>query len=274
MIAYQYQILRYRPDQVSGEFANVGIVMYSKEQRFLMCKVIPHIGRVHQMFPNVHSRPFISSLKHISDLLNTIGTRIKNELDLHFKHSLEQITGTVLTPDDSSVYFTEVNTGIDLSLDNAFEDLFIRMVRTETNKEESIHSDHDVWQKIYNPYFEKLNITNQFRKTTIKTAHTEFELDHTAKNGQLHILESVAFNLSHQKSIKDKILKYSGLLQEIGTSGEKTKIHLLTKLPDDVELKNLVIKMLTRDSGTSKMDIITEDQAGVFAEKLAKEIAE
>lgn len=274
MITYQYQILRYRPDQVSGEFANVGIVMYNKEENFLRCNVIQHFGRVHQIFPLLNSRSFISSLKQICELLNTIGLRKETQIEEHLNHSLEQITASVLPPDDSSLYFSEINTGIDVSLETAFHDLFNRMVHPESTKEKEVHSDAEVWQKIYKPYFEKLQITNHLKHITFKTEHTEFELDHTAQNGQLHILESVAFNMTHAKTIKDKVLKYSGLLQEIGTSKQKSKIHLLTKLPENPELKKMVVTMLNKTSGTSKMDVITEDQIAEFAEQLNKELAE
>lgn len=274
MITFQYQILRYRPDQVSGEFSNVGIVMYSQEHKFLKCKVIQHIGRVHHLFPGVHSRLFISSLKGISELINAIGLQKLNELDTYHNHSLEQITTSVLPLDNSSLYFDIVNSGIDLSLDVAFDDLFSRIVNPEITKEEEVHSDAEVWQKIYKPYFEKLNITHRFGKKIIKTQHTELELEHAVQNGKLHVLEPAAFNLSNESRIKDKVLKYSGLLHEVGTQSEETQFHLLAKMPDSPELTKFILAVLNNSSGTSTMNIVTENDFEDFASQLMEDLQE
>ncbi|MDP5172607.1 MAG: DUF3037 domain-containing protein, partial [Bacteroidia bacterium] len=40
MKKYHYQIIRYVHDHFTGEFVNVGVVVYSKENGFLDCRTV------------------------------------------------------------------------------------------------------------------------------------------------------------------------------------------------------------------------------------------
>lgn len=51
MKTYQYQILQYRPDPVSGEFVNVGLVLFQPEERYLKGRVVGVISLLSDFSP-------------------------------------------------------------------------------------------------------------------------------------------------------------------------------------------------------------------------------
>jgi len=50
MNAYEYQVLRFLPDRVSGEFVNVGLVLYHPETGFLRAGFLRSVSRVTAFF--------------------------------------------------------------------------------------------------------------------------------------------------------------------------------------------------------------------------------
>jgi len=75
MITIQYQILRYLPDRVSGEFVNLGIVAFDSSNKILKSKFINKIGKISSFFPNINSRYLIKSIKTIQQDLAFQETR-------------------------------------------------------------------------------------------------------------------------------------------------------------------------------------------------------
>ena len=62
MIKYQYQILRYIHDQFTGEFGNVGIVLYVPETNFLRCKVVSRYARLSDFFGDINGQFLVSGI--------------------------------------------------------------------------------------------------------------------------------------------------------------------------------------------------------------------
>jgi hypothetical protein len=50
MKTYQYQIIRYLHDRVTGDFINVGVIVYAPDYQYLNCKIIAKYGRITSFF--------------------------------------------------------------------------------------------------------------------------------------------------------------------------------------------------------------------------------
>src|SRR5215203_1747561 len=101
MKTIHYQILRYLPDRVSGEFVNLGIVAYDGQNRIVKSKFISRIGNISSFFPNINSKYLIKSIKTIQNDLFQISKRFISEFTFEKIESIEQITSMVLPKDDS-----------------------------------------------------------------------------------------------------------------------------------------------------------------------------
>ena len=126
MKKYQYQIVRYIHDRVTSEFVNVGIIVFQQDSKFLGAKFASKFSRVSQFFSDVNGHSLIHNLKNIEKTINEL-SKTTNQLFFNFTE-LSEITNKLFPKDDSAIFFTEVDYGIDLSPEIALEDLFDRLV--------------------------------------------------------------------------------------------------------------------------------------------------
>jgi hypothetical protein len=67
---YQYQIIRYHHDIATGEFVNVGVVVYCQESGFLKAKVLTKDAHISRFFENVNGQFVLRMLKAINKQTN------------------------------------------------------------------------------------------------------------------------------------------------------------------------------------------------------------
>jgi hypothetical protein len=126
MKKYQYQIVRYVHDQITGEFVNVGIIVFHPESNFLEGRFIKKYHRITQFFKNVNGDFLVSTLRNFNQELMFDNSRL-GELFTNYKN-LDTITSSILPKDDSALICSQVYQGVDIDLSKATEDLFDRLV--------------------------------------------------------------------------------------------------------------------------------------------------
>jgi len=266
---YVYQILRYRPDQVSGEFANVGLVVFSPEEQFFAMKTIDRIGRIKQLFPEVNSRQFVKKLHQLRRAIEAKGKQLFTEMNVNQFKQLDQITASILPPDDSALYFTEVKSAIDISMEHAFEQLFQRMVPQSTMDGDEIITDKHIWTQLYKSYFEAHELDRLLTKHSVSTKDYNIEFDYAIKNGNWHYFEPVTFDLSRDGNIRDKVHKGVGRLAELDESDEHFKLYLLSKLPDNPKLASFIKERLdNQKTDNYEVELVEPEEAEELMEEL------
>lgn len=276
MKTIHYQLLRYLPDRVSGEFVNLGIVAYDAKNRNIKSKFISRIGNISSFFPNINSKYLIKSIKTIQNDLSQLSNRFISEFTFEKIESIEQITSMVLPKDDSALIFSEVKKTLDIQVESTINDLFNRFVSIHFSEDEDdeVRRDKEVWNKVYKKHFDEYGISSHLKHHNIKTENDELEFDKAWKNGVWNCFETVSFNLTRPDAIKNKVYKWVGKLDSLHTSTEATHIYLLSVLPSEhPELKTFIEKMI-KDKATdkTKIDIVSEDQVQVVAERIKAEI--
>ncbi|MBK8521464.1 MAG: DUF3037 domain-containing protein [Chitinophagaceae bacterium] len=69
---YQFQIVRYIHDRITGEFVNVGIIVYMPESRFLKSRFINKFSRISQFFIDVNGHSLLGALKQFDKEINIV----------------------------------------------------------------------------------------------------------------------------------------------------------------------------------------------------------
>lgn len=276
MKTYEYQILRFIPDRVSGEFVNIGLVLYQPEEKDLKYAFISRISRVSSFFNGINARYLLNTLRHFHSELEARKERFEKELEFDKVKSVEEITSSLIIPDDTSIVFSEIKKGIDVSLDAALSDLSEQLLyKFEEKRESEIISDEDVWSKVYRKYFEELNIREKLTAHKVNTAHDAIEFDYAWKNKHWHCYKPISFNLKRSDSVKNKVYRWLGKMQELKTTDERISIDLLSVLPKKKELKKFIIEMLNeKQLGNASINIVEEKNARKFAEQLKLEMDE
>jgi len=269
MKKYQYQIIRYVHDHFTGEYVNVGVVLYSKEDRFLSCQTTSKYHRITNMFPEANGRWIIRVLNNYKAKINSVSEEL-NEL---FEPSeyLEQITNSICIRDNNAIQLSEVKMALDIKMDVALKDLYTSQVEKYFlhKTDAGTLNDEDVWKKSYKVYFEKYGIHKKLNAYKVNVPKDVIVFDKSWKNEIWHSYEPLSFVLKEKESVKDKVYKWAGRLQGLQQSSEPLHLTLLTSIaPKHKELMSFVNEYLKVDAGNLKVDIVTEDKA----ESLAKEI--
>ena len=133
-IKYEYQILRYRHDVVSGEFVNIGIIFFDADKHYLRARVTENYDRIAHFFGSVSSPILLRATKQIEHALNEIGQQITNNSQTRSFKSITDITSSVLPSNDNSLFFSTVFNGWHLDHQKAFDETFERLVGRYTNE--------------------------------------------------------------------------------------------------------------------------------------------
>lgn len=277
MIKIQYQILRYMPDRVAGEFVNLGIVAFDPLSKTLNGRFIGRIGKISAFFPQVNSRYLIKSVSHIQDYLEKVSGQLLSELSFETKNSLSEITQSVLPNDDTSLIFTDVKYTLDISVQATVADFFNRFVKGhEIEEDDEIRRDAEVWNKVYKKHFDDYGISRYLKAHKVKTKDDLLEFDRAWKNGIWNCFETVSFNLNKSDSIKNKVYKWMGKLDELNSAKEALCIYLLSVLPHEhPELTKFINKKFkSKSTENMKIEIVNENNIDQIAKKIRKQIME
>ncbi|MDO7875823.1 DUF3037 domain-containing protein [Hymenobacter sp. ASUV-10] len=271
MKTYQYQLLHYVHDYLTGEFVNVGIVFFEPQTRFLSAAMLPRIQRVSDFFSDVDGRKLHSVLRHIENTLNQQGKALSEELDLEPINNLEQVTRKLIPKNDAAWQWSDVKKGITMFPDVTFHNLFERLVlRYADSVTPSRPSDDDVWRQTYKKYFDKYRLTSKLYPRVVPTAHDAIPFEQTYQNGALHCYQAVTFDLERPDTVKAKAYKWFGLLNELRSSVEPVHVHFLTAAPaHDIDLWHFVEQKLKSAEGENlKVDVLGEADAELLARNL------
>ena len=269
MKTYEYQILRYSHDRITGEFVNVGILLFSSPDKFLQFRTIDRFKRLNEFFPDTDGRLIKKLLKRLEILTDQTVERISNELDLDNYNNIEIVSNSILPKDDSALYFSEPMKGLSLDFELTLADLFENIVtKHDKLKDKRSMSDDEVWRGIYKSHFDEKKITNNLVNHSIKTKNDLFDFELCWKNDVWHVFKPISLELVDTSKIKSKIYHYNGLLNELITSEENIFINYLATKPKESKLIELMKEKLLLDESNIKTNIVFEDDADNFTTSL------
>jgi hypothetical protein len=273
-IPYSFSVLRYIHDIVTGEFINVGVVLYAPKARFLSAICTSRYGRLSKMFSNVSGDHFRQVSRYIQAKLEEEGERLLTQLPFDkLPISVLEFTTKVLPLDDSSLQFSPEGYGLTENPQETLEQLYNRYVEKYYEKPEKFsRSDDDVWRVFKKPLEEK-RILGNLRPHQIVGNNYDYEFKYCWKNEKWHIHEPVSFDLIEPASITDKANNWLGRIISLHDGGEPFKMNILLGAPLDERLKSAFVKAQNiMHRMPCDHEFIKEDEAKDFAESLEKEI--
>jgi len=271
---YTYSVLRYVHDITTGEFINVGVVLYSREGCYASALCRSTFGRLSRAFPGMDGDAFKSLMRFVQSRIEEIGDGLKKELPLNgHPATVMDVAHAVLPPDDSSLQLSPPGSGLSENLSQTLEGLFERLViRYDERPQQERRSDEEVWRK-YRRSLENRHVLKHLQPKKISVQDDEVEFQYAWKNGVWHCLEPVSFDLSSADSIREKAHKWLGQLLSVKDTREPFKVYLLLGEPQHEALRpafDKAVSILHRLPVPS--EVIREGNAGDFSEQFAREI--
>ncbi len=275
MISYTYTILRYIHDITTGEFVNVGVAIHAPEARYASALCRPTYGRLNKVFPGINADYFKSLMRHIQARFEEMGEQISSQLALERIDSVEDLARKILPSDDSSLQWSPAGAGKTSNPAETLERLFERMVmRYEERTARERRTEEDVWRH-FKRDLEARQLLQYFEPSKIAVRDDEIDFQYTWKNGVLHCLEPVSFDLSSADSIRDKAHRWLGRIASIANAPDKFRMYFLVGQPQEDDLAEAyenAISILGKIPADKV--IYREQQADELGDLLAKEVAE
>jgi hypothetical protein len=127
-ITYEYQILRYRHDVGTGEFANIGLVYFDPQTRFLRAHMVKSVKRLEQFFGKVQEEHLLNLLTFVEQAFNDLGEQLQSGTSVKKYKSVEKVTSSILPTSDNALFFSEPHKGFEFDHNHSFADIYNRTI--------------------------------------------------------------------------------------------------------------------------------------------------
>jgi len=272
---FTFSVLRYIHDPVSGEFANVGVVLYAPDIRFLDAICTPTYGRISAYFADFDPEHFKRMMKHIERRVWELGQTLDQlPFETHPK-TANDCAARVLPPDDSSLQFSPIlGSGMTDNARLKLSELYERYVERYSKKlEKPSRSDDDVMRTFREPLAQRQVLPRLTRKRIVGK-DDEYEFPYAWKNGRWNACEPVSFDLIESGSIIDKANRWLGRAVNLKGSDENFKLYLLLGKPSGS--KPLMDAFRRAERILEKMpidhDLVLEEDAPRFAKQVEADL--
>ena len=269
--AYSYAVLRYMHDITTGEFVNVGVVVFCPEARFMVAMCRTTSERLRQVFPSLDTHAFRMLMQKVSARFSVLSEQAANQLQLDECTLLTDWVYQVVPLDDSSLRWSALGHGLTAEPSATLEHLFERFVRHHDRQQASVRRDDEkVWRN-FSRALEQRNVLRHFLPHTFMAQDDEIQFERAWKNGQWHCLAPVSFDLASEETIRDKAHKWLGQLVSVGAANKDLHLYFLVGEPAE---KNLMPAFASALNILQKSDVVVEVFKESDALALSQRLAE
>ena len=273
---YNYTVLRYVHDVLTGEFVNVGLVMLIPGSPLIFHETRKTFSRIKDVFPDLDSDAYKEAMRSIDRSLKNIQKNLVDEGFFKENKNAGDYARIALPPDDSSLQWSPSGSGLTINPEKTFNELFSRYITYYNREKSRLRNDRDLWRIVDGKLKDK-NIDIPFESKKISSDIDQMNFDHVWKNGRLNVLEPLSFDLSDQDNIKNKARRYFGHISAVKPGFEKlgqdVKLSFIICAPSKSSLfpaYNDAIKIL--DNVPFEREICEEEEIDGLVTRLGKEV--
>lgn len=268
---YTYTVLRYVHDITTGEFVNVGVVLYAPKASYLEAKVRSTYGRLTRVFPDVDGDAFKRSMAHVERSVENTAKRLNDLFQERNLTALELATRTLVN-DDSSLQWSPLGSGRTRAPAQELERLFDKFVLQYERTRPGSRSDEEVW-KSFSRALASRQVLSKLEQKEIVSNVDRMTFRHAWKNSHWHCLEPISFDFAEGERIHKKATRWAGQMLALAGAPERFKIYLLVGEPARAEMQSFfhtALRILETIPVAS--EIVQESQADALADRIASEI--
>lgn len=274
---YSFCFLRYVHDPLSAEFANVGVVLWAPESKFLGFRFSSKFRRLSRFFQDFESGDYRQLVSRVGTQFERLQQEIRSDqAKLPFDQAPEHardLALKVVPQDDNALQWSLSAGGVTESPEQELEALFYESVGRHYDADSrSRRDDAAVYRQVYSPAFESPEVKSVIRKHEVVAPLASHTFEHAWKNGVWNVYQSLSFDLKRAEDIKDKAYRWDSRSQHLNESPENPNIHILLGSPDDSKLK--ISYGMAKDIlvGSGGVTLIEEDEASDFATDLKAKV--
>ena len=216
MIAFTYVVLKYVHDSAAGESLNVGVLLVAPELGFVDFRIDPSVARLSSAFRNFNATLYRSVMRNLQLQVDAWNRPlVEGQMSLlDLRDAGAHIRW--IWPDRGLNYqATEARAGEAEDPRQALDSLFDRfVVRQAPDRQPRVRRDDlAVWKEVNTRL--PADISTRLIPARVDAGPFQFRFDHTYRNGKLHIVEALSFDLLESDSVRDKSLRWMGYAQHL-----------------------------------------------------------
>lgn len=234
MIPYQYAILRYVHDRSTGEFVNIGAVIWAPEDQRFIFEISHRYGRVSSFFDGLNGKEFQQMVGFLRSFFSEQSSRRNlGQIDLFESKTLRlpSILPTLLRSGSGCFEWSDVMAGIGSSL----EDELVSLIEDYVTKYEVSHikssTDEGVIWRSMDKLIKESRVEAIVERKVEVTANTNYQYTFQLgwKNGCAQYAEPISFDLKDASSIREKAVRWCGRLGVLRTAKEFRVIPVVAR---------------------------------------------
>jgi Protein of unknown function (DUF3037) len=270
--------LRYVHEPLSGEFANVGVLLWAPESRFLGFKASQKFRRLSGFFHGFQQQDYRNLIARIETQFEKLSSKLADpQGNLAFSYtpkSARDLALQVIPHDDAALQWSLSGGGMAESPSQELEMLFLEAVsRHYDSVDEARRDDATIYKEFYSPAFESPAVKAYISEHEVIAPFATHLFPQAWKNGVWNVYQPVSFDLKLSETIRHKAHRWESQVRYLAQAVEKPNIFLLLAAPGE-DRSNAYAKAKDLLHASKAATIIEEHEAADFANDLEKRVIE
>ena len=268
---YSSSFLRYHHAPDSGEFVNVGVVLWAPETRFMGFRASRKYGRLSRFFGEFDHEGYRQLITRIEGRFEKLSEEIhQSKLVSDEAHqSAREIAFQVIPEDDAALQWSTSFGGETRDPEAELLDLYQEYIQHYNQSAERERRDEaHVFREVYRKAFQDPKVARYITEHEVVAPLDKHLFQQAWKNGHWNVYETLSFDLAEVETIRSKALKWDSRSRHLSASEEPPNIHYLLGRPESEKHRRAYgnAKDILHSSG--KVVLIEEDEAEDFSKDL------
>lgn len=273
---YSFCFLRYVHEPLSGEFANVGVLLWAPNQQFLGFRASHKFKRLSHFFHGFRQQDYRNLISRIETQFEKLAAQLVDpQVMISFQEtpqSARDLALKVIPHDDAALQWSLSGGGMTASPIEELETLFQEAVaRHYDSTDEARRDDGTIYREFYSQAFEAPEVKPFMCEHEISTDFASHVFPQAWQNGVWNVYQPLSFDLKRSENIRHKSHQWESLTRYLAQAPEKPSIHLLLAAPNgEHRIAYSKAKDLLHASGS--VTLVEEDEAADFARELMRKV--
>ncbi|MFZ4777988.1 MAG: DUF3037 domain-containing protein [Terrimicrobiaceae bacterium] len=271
---FSYCFLRYRQGPEAGEFANIGVALWSPENRFLGFEGSKRFSRLTHFFGDLDRDGYRLLVAHVERRFDALAEKLtQDSLWPAQPADIKEIAFQVVPQDDGALVWSPARGGMAEDPNAELSRIFHRYIGAHNEApEKSRRDDGEVFRSVYRKAFAPEALASRIQEHEIVAPLASHTFKHAWKNGIWNVYETLSFDLLDADSIEKKAHTWFGRSVHLAQSQDRPKINFLLGKPELASNAKAYGKAKDILSSEHQVTLVEEDEAVNFAESLQAQV--
>jgi hypothetical protein len=271
---YSYCFLRYCQDRESGEFANIGVLFWCREARYIGFQGSQRFSRLTHFFGDLDKDGYRLLVAHVGRRFDQMAEQVANDLPLEtLPLSARELAAKVVPENDGALLWSPARGGITAVPSEELKRVYDRYIgKHEEKREATRRDDSEVFREVYRRSFTSPSVAKKIKEHEVVAPLASHVFKHAWKNGVWNVYETLSFDMADVDSIERKAHQWYGRSVHLAESLEAPKLHYLLGKPGQASSARAYGRAKAILNSSRVVKLIEEDEAQDFARELERQV--